>query len=150
MILPFGITGSSLRMISPSTSTFKMILPFRIAGSSLRMINPRLSIYCDQDTIEASILPPLSREVLMNNTKIVSEVFKLHSRQRLSQHIYNMLIYAHILELYSSLLHHVTNVEVQDFYVLRLIMEHRVLCHLHAVLVITYNHGSLHLQIEYI
>ena len=61
------------------------------------------------------------------------------------------------MELYSSLLHHVMNVELPNFYVLCLIMEHRVLClimehkvlcHLHASLVITYNHGGIHLQIE--
>ena len=58
-------------------------------------------------------------------------------RQRLSQHIYNLLICAHILEFYSSLLHHVTNVEISDLYVLCLIMEHEVLCRVHIALVIT-------------
>ena len=73
----------------------------------------------------------------MDNTNLVSEVFKLHMRQRLSQHICNLLICAHILDLYSSLLHHVTNVKIPYLYVLRLIMEHMVLCHLHVALVIT-------------
>jgi hypothetical protein len=49
-------------------------------------------------------------------------------RQRLSRHICNLLIYANILELYSSLLHLVMNVVIPDLYVLRLIMEHWVLC----------------------
>ena len=73
----------------------------------------------------------------MDNTKLVSEVFKLHTRQRLSQHICNLLICAHILELYNSLLHHVTNIEVSYLYVLRLIMEHGVLCLIHVSLVLT-------------
>ena len=90
-----------------------------------------------QDTIVSSASLPLSREVLSNNTKLVSEVLKLHMRQRLGQHICNLLICANILELYSSLLHHVMNVVILDLYVLRLIMEHCVLCHLYATFVIT-------------
>ena len=73
----------------------------------------------------------------MKNTKLVLKVFKIHTRQRLSQYICNLLICAHILELYGSLLHHVLNVEIPYFYVLCLIVEHLVLCHLHASLVIT-------------
>jgi hypothetical protein len=68
------------------------------------------------DTIVSSTSLPLSREVLSDNTKLVSEV--LHKRQRFGQHIYNMLICANILELYSSPLHHITNVVILDLYVL--------------------------------
>jgi hypothetical protein len=91
----------------------------------------------DQDTIVSSASLPLSREVLSDYTKLVSKVLKLHTRQRLSQHICNLFICAKILELYSSLLHHVTNVVIPDLHVLRLIMEHWVLYHLYATLVIT-------------
>jgi hypothetical protein len=91
-----------------------------------------------QDTIVSSAsLPQVSREVLSYNTKLVSEVIKLYMRQRLGQHIYNLLICANILELYISPPHHIKNVVLLDLYVLRLIMEHRVLCHLYTTLVIT-------------
>jgi hypothetical protein len=90
-----------------------------------------------QDTIVSSTSLPLSMEVLLDNTNLVSEVLKLHMRQRLGQHICNLLIYANILDLYSSPLHHITNVVILYLYVLRLIMEHWVLRHLYATLVIT-------------
>jgi hypothetical protein len=90
-----------------------------------------------QDTIVSSTSLPLSREVLSDYTKLVSKVFKLYTRQRLGQHICNLLIYGNILELYSSHLHHIMNVVIPDFYVLRLIMEYRVLHHLYTTLVIT-------------
>ena len=77
-----------------------------------------------QDTIVSSTSLPLSREVLSDYTKLVSKVFKFYMRHRLSQHICNLLICANILELYSSSLHHIKNVGILDFYVLRLIMEH--------------------------
>jgi hypothetical protein len=80
-----------------------------------------------QDTIVSSTSLPLSREVLSDNTKLVSEVLKLHTRQRLGQHICKLLICANILELYNSPLHHITNVVIPDLYVLQLIMEHWVL-----------------------
>ena len=97
-----------------------------------------------QDTIVSSTSLPLSREILSYNTKLVSEVLKLHTRQRLSQHICNLLICANILELHNSLLYQVTNVVVPYLNVLRLIVEHWVLCHLYATLVTTKDHGSIH------
>jgi hypothetical protein len=89
------------------------------------------------DTIVSSASLPLSKEVLSDYTKLVSKVLKLYMRQSLGQHICNLLICANILELYGSPLHHIMNVVIPDFYVLRLVMEHRVLCHLYAALVIT-------------
>ena len=71
-----------------------------------------------QDTIVSSTSLPLSREVLLDYIELVSEVLKLHMRQRISQHICNLLICANILELYISPLHHITNVVIPDFYVL--------------------------------
>jgi hypothetical protein len=47
----------------------------------------------------ASTLLPLSREVLSDYTKLVSKVLKLYMRQRLGQHINNLLIRANIMEL---------------------------------------------------
>jgi hypothetical protein len=71
-----------------------------------------------QDTIVSSTSLPLSREILLDNTKLVSEVLKLHMTQRLGQHICNLLICANILELYNSPLHHIMNVVIPDLYVL--------------------------------
>ena len=51
--------------------------------------------------------------------------------------MYNLLICGNILELYNSLLHHVTNVVIPDLYVLQLITEHWVLRHLYTTPVIT-------------
>jgi hypothetical protein len=90
-----------------------------------------------QDTIVSSTSLLLLREVLLDNTKLVSEVLKLHTRQRLGHHICNLLICANVLELYNSPLHDITNVVIPDFYVLQLIMEHWVLRQLYATLVIT-------------
>jgi hypothetical protein len=89
------------------------------------------------DTIVSLALLPLSREVLSENTKLVSEVLKLYTRQRLGQHICNLFICANIFELYNSPLHHIMNVVIPDLYVLLIIMEHWVLRHLYATLVIT-------------
>jgi hypothetical protein len=90
-----------------------------------------------QDTIVSLTSFPLSREVLSNYTNLVSKVFKLYTRQRLGQHICTLLICANILDLYNSPLHHIMNVVILYFYVLRLIMEHRVTRHLYETLVIT-------------
>jgi hypothetical protein len=90
-----------------------------------------------QDTTVSSTSLPLSREVLSDYTKLVSKVLKLYKIQRLGQHIYNLLTYANILELYDSHMHHITNVVILDLFVLQLVMEHRVLCHLNVALVIT-------------
>ena len=84
-------------------------------------------------------------EVLLDNTKLVLKVLKLHMRQRLSQHICYMLICASILELHNSLLYQVTNVLVPKLNVLCPIVEHWFLYHLYATLFITKDHGSIHL-----
>jgi hypothetical protein len=98
-----------------------------------------------QDTIVSSASLPLSREVLLDYTKLVSEVLKLHMRQRISQHICNLLICANILELHNSLLYHVMNVVVLDLNVIHFIVEHWVLYNIYATLVITKDHGRIHL-----
>jgi hypothetical protein len=89
------------------------------------------------DTIVSSTSLPLLRDILSENTKLVLEVLKLHMRQRLGQHICNLLICANILEFYSSPLPHITNVVILDLYVLQIILEHKVLHHLYATLFIT-------------
>jgi hypothetical protein len=97
--------------------------PYQIFGICPGMINPlgykiltELPVV-GQDTIVSLASLPLSREVLSDYTKLVSEVLKLRTRQRLGQHICNLLICANILELYNSPLHHITNVVVPDLYV---------------------------------
>jgi hypothetical protein len=64
-----------------------------------------------------STLLPLSREVLLDYTKLVSKVLKIYTRLRLGQHICNLFIHANIMELYGSSLHHIMNVMILDFYV---------------------------------
>jgi hypothetical protein len=75
-----------------------------------------------QDTIVSSTSLPPSREALSDYTKLVLKVFKLYTRQKLNQHIRNLLICDNILELYSSPLHHITNVAIPYFYVLLLVI----------------------------
>jgi hypothetical protein len=64
------------------------------------------------DTIVSLASLPLSREVLLDNTKLISEALKLQMRQRLGQHICNLLVCANILELYSLLLDISVNVDI--------------------------------------
>ena len=101
---------------------------FFLGDISLRITLGQVS---RDDTIPAATsLLPLSGKVFSNNTKLISKVFKLYSGKTLCQHINNLFIGTHILELYGSLLYHISNVEISDFYVLRSIMEQWVLCHL--------------------
>jgi hypothetical protein len=55
-----------------------------------------------QDTIVSSTSLPLSREAISDYTNLVLKVLKLYMRQRLGQHICNLLICSNILELYGS------------------------------------------------
>ena len=61
---------------------------------------------------------PLSREVLLDYTKLVTKVFKIYLRQSFGQYINNLLIDTHILELYRSLLYHIPYVKISYLYVL--------------------------------
>ena len=47
-----------------------------------------------------------------------------------------MLVCCHVLELHCSSLHHILDIVELDLYVLRLVMEHRVLRQLHATLIV--------------
>ena len=60
--------------------------------------------HCHQNRVYQSSLP-LARD----HTKLVSEVHKLNLGQQLGQHIHDLLICGNILELHSSLLHHITD-----------------------------------------
>ena len=50
---------------------------------------------------------PSSLPLARDHTKLVPEVHKLHFGQRLGQHICDLLICGNVLELHSSLLHHI-------------------------------------------
>ena len=73
----------------------------------------------------------------LENTKILPEVLELHPSQWLCQHISYMFLRRNILELQCSLLHHIPDIVILDFHILRLVMEHRVLWQLHTTLVVT-------------
>jgi hypothetical protein len=55
-----------------------------------------------QHKVGSTTLLLLSREVLLDYTKLISKVLKLYTRYRLGQHINNLFIHANILELYGS------------------------------------------------
>ena len=76
---------------------------------------------------------PLRRDLDLENTKILPEVIKLHSRQWLGH--------------YSSL-HHIHHIVIFDLDMLRLVMEHWVLRKLHRTLVFTIYTSSIQLEIK--
>ena len=67
---------------------------------------------------------PLGRNLNLENTKILPEVLKLHSRQWLGQHMTYLLVRCNILELHYSSLHHIPDIVIFDLDMLRLVMEH--------------------------
>ena len=67
---------------------------------------------------------PLGRNLDLENTKLLPEVFKLHSGQWLSQHINYLFVRHNILELHCSSMHHIPDIMILDINVLRLVMEH--------------------------
>ena len=80
---------------------------------------------------------PFSGRVLSDNTKLISKVFKLYTRWRFGQCISNLFICANVLELQGSSLYHVADVMIADLYVLRPVVEYKILCHIYAALVVT-------------
>ena len=91
---------------------------------------------------------PLGRKLDLENTKLLSEVLKLHSGQWLGQHISYFLIYRNILELHYSSLHHIPHIVIFDLDLLQLVMEHRVLKKLHTTLVVTIYTSTIQLEIK--
>jgi hypothetical protein len=63
--------------------------------------------------VETSILPLREGDIL-HHAKLVSEVFKLRSRQRLGENVCNLLICGYVLELHCSLLQHVSDEVIFD------------------------------------
>ena len=70
---------------------------------------------------------PLGRNLALENTKLLPEVFKLHPSQWLSQHISYLFVRRNILELHYYSLHHIPNIVILDINMLQLVMEHQVL-----------------------
>ena len=50
----------------------------------------------------------------LDNTKILPEVLELHSSQWLRQYISYLFLHCNILELHSSLLHHIPDIVILD------------------------------------
>ena len=61
----------------------------------------------------------------LNNTKLLLEVFKLHSGQWLCQHISYLFVHHNILEFHYSPLHHILDILILDLDMLQLVMEHK-------------------------
>ena len=57
---------------------------------------------------------PLGGNLDLDNTKLLPEVFKLHSSQWLSQYINYLFICHKILELHCSCLHHIPDIVILD------------------------------------
>ena len=93
---------------------------------------------------------PLGGNLDLENTKILLEVFKLHSGQWLSQHINYLFVCRNILELHYCSLHHIHDIVIFDLDMLQLVMEHWVLRQLHTTLVVTIYTSSIHLDIKQI
>ena len=78
-------------------------------------------------TVTSKWLPnlslPLGGNLDLENTKFLLELLKLHPIQ-LRQHISYLFLHRNILELHSSLLHHIPDIVILDLDVLRLVMEH--------------------------
>ena len=90
-----------------------------------RMAQP-LHLTCSSEWLPDSSLP-LARDLDLENTKLLSKVFKLHSGQWLCQHISYLLVRQKILEIHFSSLHHIPNIVIFDLDMLRIVMEHMVL-----------------------
>ena len=67
---------------------------------------------------------PLGGNLVLEKTKLLPEVLKLHSSQWLCQHISYLFIHHNILDIHCSPLHHIPNIVILDLNMLRLVMEH--------------------------
>ena len=84
----------------------------------------------------------------LDNPKLVLEVLKLHSRQRLGQDIDYLLVCRNILELHYSSLHLLLDIVIFDPDMHQHVMEHRVLQKIHTTLVVTIYTSRIHLEIK--
>ena len=63
----------------------------------------------------------------LENTKLLPKVLELHFSQLFHQYISYLFLCCNVLELHSSLLHHIPNIVILDLDMLRLVMEHWIL-----------------------
>ena len=129
------------RLEASGYKVIKVVLLVGPLGTTKRYIQNILRSYNISTTLPQAELPhhcnrkrttssslPLSREVLLDYTNLVSELFKLYIRQRFSQYIKKLFLCRNILDIYNSLLHHILNVVIANFNMFPLIMRHQVLC----------------------
>ena len=90
----------------------------------------------------------ITLDVLLDHSKLVLEVLKLYLGQRLGQHICDLLICGDILELHSSLYHHITYILILDVDVLRLVMKRWILKQLYSTLVVTKDTSHIQLKVK--
>ena len=57
---------------------------------------------------------PLRGNLDLEKTKLLPEVFKLHSGQWISQHINYLFVHRNIMELHYSSLHHIPDIVIFD------------------------------------
>jgi hypothetical protein len=69
----------------------------------------------------------LSLSLKRDHTNIVPEVIELHPRQRLGEHIHNLILGSHELKPNYSPLYHIPDIVVSDLDMLRPVMEHQVI-----------------------
>lgn len=84
---------------------------------------------------------PLTETNILNKSKIVPEVYKILSGQRLSKYISDMPISRDILEIHFSLLHYVMNELIIDLDALQIVMENWIIYQLNTALIVTIYHS---------
>ena len=82
----------------------------------------------------------------LENNKTLSEVLKLHPSQWLRQYISYLFLHFNILELH----YHIHDMVILYLNMLRIVMEHWILCQLHTTQVVTMYASSIQLEIKYI
>jgi hypothetical protein len=91
---------------------------------------------------------PLNEGDILHHAKLVSKVYKLLPRQRFGENVHNFIICGYVLELYCSLLYHVSDEVIFDLNVRRPVMKYRIVQKLDTTLIITMYQGRLYLLIK--
>jgi hypothetical protein len=87
--------------------------------------------------------PPISKGDILHHAKLVSEVFKLLSRQRLGENVFNLPICGYVVELHCSLLHHVSDDVIFDLNMLQPVMKYWIFRKLDITLIDAMYQGCL-------
>ena len=93
---------------------------------------------------------PFRGNLDLEYTKLLSEVFELHSGQWIFQHISYLFVLRNIPKLHCSLLHHIHDIVVLDLDMLLLVMEHSILRQLHTNLFVAIYTSSIQIEIKQI